>query len=312
MWSLIKNRIFGQTVTESVRAILPIIVLYNVPLAESSTYRSLMASMHRCGQTGLKIAVYDNSPIRQVTEAEEQQLFAYRHDASNSGLAVAYNWAVEKTISIGAVWLLLLDQDTVLPSNFFEFSLRDARTYKSDSEVVAIVPTVRSGGNLVSPMRVTRFGLKRLSQPAVGKQNTEIMAINSGALIRCSFLSLIGGFDEAYRLDFLDHWLFAQVCKSGKRVAISDLVIEHDLSVSNYRKNISLERYKSILSSEVLFVREERGFCERVFYPLRLLARSLKQLFVYRKVSIAAHTISVAAKIIVHSVPHLQSLRSSA
>jgi GT2 family glycosyltransferase len=285
---------------ESTRAILPIIVLYNVPLAESSTYRSLTASMQLYGQNQPTIAVYDNSPIRQATEAEEKRLLTYRHDASNSGLAVAYNWALEIAQSIGIPWLLLLDQDTELPPNSFEISLRDARSYESDSEVVAIVPTVRSVKNLVSPMRVTRFGLKRLSKLAAGKQNTEIMAINSGALIRCLFLDSIGGFDNAYKLDFLDHWLFAQIRKASKCAAISDLVIEHDLSVSNYRTKISLERYRSILSSEALFVREERAFWQRALYPIHLLGRSLKQLLVYRASAIAVHTISVAVQILAH------------
>lgn len=276
--------------TESVDSILPIIVLYNVPLAESTTYWSLRASMRPYGQTRATIAVYDNSPIRQVSEVEQRKLGTYKHDPDNGGLAVAYNWALEKALSIGATWLLLLDQDSVLPQNFLESCLAETKSYESDDRLVAIVPMARSGEHLVSPMRVTQWGLKKLSPPNSGIQNVEVTAINSGVLIRCSFVRQIGGFDQAYKLDLLDHWLFAQIYRHGSYAALSKAEISHDLS-SLSPHQYSIGRYRSILSGERQFFLSSKLRSSAPAYRLRLFCRALKQLLRYRRPDLCMMTL---------------------
>jgi GT2 family glycosyltransferase len=272
------------------QALLPIIVLFNCTLSDSMTFQTFIASSRHALIDPALIAVYDNSPIRQVSVAEEANLFAYRHDPANSGLAAAYNWAMEIAKLHGISWLLLLDQDSQLPSTFMASLIDAMELYDTNKSVAAIVPFVKNGLADISPMRV-RFGrLSPLPKQSPSLAKCEVTAINSGAAIRVSFIQSLGGFNLNYRLDCLDHWLFRQLFAQGKRVALSRSVLEHYLSVSDYRNQVSLTRYRSIISAEALFVKTEKPFFERLLYVIRLAVRAVKQLVVYRMPEIAKIT----------------------
>ena len=279
----------GCTLSASQNTILPIIVLYNTPLAASPSYQSLCASIGNQG-AGNQVAVYDNSPVAQVAEAEARRLLAYKHDPDNGGLVAAYNWALEKARSLGTGWLLLLDQDSNLPPSFFESALREATTYGPVGNVVAIVPRVCSGGHVVSPMRVTVWGLSSIRAAASGIQHTPIMAINSGVTIRVSFLDLIGGFNREYWLDFVDHWIFAQIYHRGFCAAVSNMQIAHDLSAQRPYA-YSTQRYQSILSSERQFVFSANPSRPLIIYRFQLFFRAIRQLVQYRRPDLSIITL---------------------
>ncbi|MDR3725097.1 MAG: glycosyltransferase [Terracidiphilus sp.] len=283
--------------TASSQTILPILVLYNGALETSETYRTLIASAHNASLDPPLIAVYDNSPLRQVNGDEEARLFAYKHDPSNSGIAVAYNWALDLAQSYGFSWLLLLDEDTQLPSSFWGSLLGVADLYDANLFIAAIVPFVKDGLAEISPRRV-RFGrLSPLHKQSPSLVECEVTAINSGSAIRVSFVQLLGGFNPDYRLDYLDHWLFRQLYAQGKRVALSGSVLKHDLSVSDYRKKVSQSRYRSILTAEVLFVTTQKPRVERLVYVIKLVLRAVKQLIVYRRPKLVAMTCRMAVKL---------------
>ena len=276
--------------TEPQRIILPILVLYNMRLSHSATYQTFVASSCHGGLDQNFIAVYDNGPTPQVNPAEESHLFAYKHDPDNSGIAAAYNWALEIAHSHGFLWLLLLDQDTRLPPPFLASLLGLADLHATNQSVAAIVPYVTDKGAMISPRRVCFARLGPLPEPSPAVAESEVTAINSGAAIKVSFVRSLGGFNLAYRLDCLDHWLFRQLYARGKRVAISGSVLEHKLSVSDYRNQVSLTRYRSILSAEALFVTTEKRRPEIPMYVIRLMLRAVKQLVVYRRPELAALT----------------------
>ena len=140
----------------------------------------------------------------------------YEAAGHNSGIAAAYNRALNLAQEHGCPWLLLLDQDTVLPENFLESLLVELEGYETNSDVVAVVPIVRSGGVVVSPKRVWILRASSISEISRGIQEAEITSINSGTAIRCDFVRSIGGFSRAYWLDYLDHWLFRQIYATGE------------------------------------------------------------------------------------------------
>ena len=119
---------------------LPILVLYECKLAESTTYKSLTASLRDSDLDPASIAIYDNSRHPQLDAGEVDHLFAYRHDPGNGGIVAAYNWALGLAGSHGYRWLLLLDQDTVLPPSFARSTMSELGRYEANSEVVAVVP----------------------------------------------------------------------------------------------------------------------------------------------------------------------------
>lgn len=287
------------------RTLLPILVLYNTKLEGSTTYQTFVASSCHAGLDAASIAVYDNSPIPQVNSTEEAHLFAYKHDLSNSGIAAAYNWALDTAQSHGFPWLLLLDQDTALPPEFLDLCLMQIAEYETNTNVVAIVPVARSGGRVISPKRVGFLGLKPLPASSLGIQSAEIMAINSGAVIRCDFVRSIGGFNRVYRLDFLDHWLFRQVYASNREAVVSRCTLEHNLSVQDYQHSVSVDRYRSILAGEAGFITTYKSRAYIPFYLCHLLGRSIKMV-ILRRPDIALLTIAMIFRIILHPISFLE------
>jgi hypothetical protein len=287
------------------QTILPVLVLYNCSLESSSTYRTFVASSHNALRDPPLIAVYDNSQLRQVIPAEEVQLFAYKHDPHNSGIATAYNWAHDIAISHGISWLLLLDQDSELPLEFLESTLIQLNQYESNPDVVALVPVVQSCATVISPMRIGFGGLRSLHTDSFGNQKAKIMAINSGSAIRCDFICLIHGFNHNFWLDFLDYWLFYQIYANHKMAAVSKCVIEHKLSVHDCRHSVSTTRYRSILAGEAGFMTTYRSKAEIPFYLLRLLSRAIK-FVLQQRVDLAQLTFYMLFRIIIHPTRSLE------
>ena len=257
--------------------LLPVIVLYKLQLSSSQTFRTIVASMHELDASRRPplVLIYDNTPV-PADPGPLPEHWRYEAPGRNAGLAAAYNRALDIAEQQGASWLLLLDQDTALPPNFLEVLWSQLKQWESNSSIVALVPVVRSGNVVVSPKKVGFLGLKPAAKMPFGPPDAEIMAINSGTAVRCDFVRSIGGFSRAYWLDFLDHWLFRQIFSHGKKTVIFDAVLEHNLSVQDYRRNIDLVRYRSILAGESAFITSHKPKTQIPFYLFRLAARSVR------------------------------------
>lgn len=261
--------------------ILVVLVLYRTGLNESETYQSLARSALTSPRlSDLDLLVYDNSESARPLPEPDVVHYTYIHDPRNSGIAAAYNAALKMTSLTGAEWLLLLDQDTRLPEHFLTRLFSRIEQLSQNSEVVAVVPKVQSGKRSISPSFVKiGWRLKPVPRDYTGIASTRVTAINSGALIRCSFLTRIGGFDERFSIDYLDHWLFQQIHAASRSVYISEEVIDHDLSILNFAVKVAPPRYRSILSSEFLFHSNFANPYEYFVYLVRLFIRYLKQSF---------------------------------
>jgi GT2 family glycosyltransferase len=273
------------------------IVLYQKIPSTSEAFKSFLESRRHSVPriASLKVLLYDNTPDGE-TPGPFPEGVQYEAAGRNAGLAAAYNRALEVAQLHGCPWLLLLDQDTVLPENFLDSLLKQLMEYEANTDVVAVVPIVRSGGVVVSPKRVGFFGLEAFAETPRGIQDFEIASINSGTAIQCAFVRSIGGFSRAYWLDYLDHWLFRQIYAAGKRVAVSNCILEHNLSVQDYRRNIDLTRYRSILAGESAFMTTHKSKMQIPFYLLRLLARSMRLAF-QRRPDLALLTLAMVSRI---------------
>lgn len=265
-----------------------------------------MASMRSLGASKrpTQVLIYDNTP-GAANHGPLPQNVRYEAIGQNTGLAAAYNWALDLAGELGASWLLLLDQDTALPLNFLDSLCGQIEQWQSNEEIVAFVPIVRSHDIPISPRRVGFFGLRSLGNVTCGAVEGEVMAINSGTAVRCDFVRSIGGFSRTYWLDYLDHWLFHQIYKQGKRAVVFDSVIEHSLSVQDYRRNIDLPRYRSILGGEAAFMTSQRPKSQIPFYLLRLAARSARMV-VQGKLDLALFTMKTIVRIALHPLRSLE------
>ncbi|MHC5373447.1 glycosyltransferase family protein [Enterococcus sp. LJL120] len=237
-----------------------VVVLYQEKITDLP---SLPVLEKLTSKKNFQLIFYDNSPQPQENPLTVGQVL-YHHDQRNLGLATAYNYAWHQAQQFGADALLLLDDDTALTENY----LHTIASIAIEATTGAIVPQIFAGGQQISPVFADVY-INRDSQfPPPGSCQRHVMAINSGSLIPLALLGNIGGFNEAFPLDFLDHWLFWKVFQQGYTVEILDSQLQHQLSVLDYSK-VSNQRYQSILTAEANYYQQ---------YQQELLPNHKKQL----------------------------------
>lgn len=266
--------------------ILIIIVLYKNKLENSESYLSLKRYIHNLSGIDYNILVYNNSPEINIPKSIE---YSVVNAKENKMLCGAYNYALDHATKNKSKWLLLLDQDTSLNENYF-FELRSFLNSNQDKEIVAVVPVLKNKDIILSPKEISLFLWSNKNVKHRGYTKGKITAFNSVSLLSVNYLNQIGGFSEEYPLDMLDHWCYHQISKDNKNVYVLNVELEHDLSLLDYEKNVSLSRYEGFLDAEYKFVRK-LGIIVYISYKLRLLLRFLKQLLFFKNKTYSQKTL---------------------
>ena len=202
------------------RHIVAVIVLYRMTPEESITYRSLLAAAELVSMDDLafSIVLYDNTPGGELPAAIPENV-SYVSDGSNSGLATAYNRALDLALENGSEWLLTLDQDSELPPDYLKRLLAILDEVEQQPDVAAIVPEIHAGGRIVSPYFFLAGAWPRCFPAGyVGIPSETVYAFNSGSVVRTRALRQIGGYSPWFWLDHCDSYLYRQFEKFGKRV----------------------------------------------------------------------------------------------
>jgi GT2 family glycosyltransferase len=259
--------------------IVVVVVLYNCLVSKSHTVQSLLAMPFHKTSKGfnVNVIIYDNGldcPQELLSSHDHIRYFA---SSVNEGLPAAYNYALKEAWETNAEWLLLLDQDTKLPADYFENLYEVVAPHVTDLNVVAAVPKMYYQDVFFSPSKVLYAGIMRpIEGDFFGIYTKELFAIGSCSLLRVDFLREIGGFSQDYWLDSLDRWLYKKVHMLKRRALVTDIVVEHELSVMNFNKFISEARYENILKYESKFMINHCSFFENIIFRLRLCLRSIK------------------------------------
>ncbi|MFC0233314.1 glycosyl transferase family 2 [Vagococcus entomophilus] len=261
-----------------------VIVLYNTPLSKCESYASLIQSLAHV-DFHYSILIYDNSPLKQL-DIQLDTSCSYQHNPDNPGTAAAYNYALNQISESNDTWLILLDQDTQVTTEFIVQGYIQQK--KLSNQIVAMIPRIYSDSRQISPTESDT--LQAIHHPILvsGTFKENLTAIASGTWIRSSFLHSINGFSPLFPLDYLDHWLFFEIFNQKMAVLILDTTLSHDLSVLSMNQ-VSLERYQNILDSEHLYYSKYRRNLH-VRYKAQLLLRFFKQLLTVRNKKIAYHT----------------------
>lgn len=264
--------------------ILAVVALYQQAPGESRTLTSLTNILQSQEELAshLSLVLYDNSPESQ--EVGEELTLHYFHDPANGGLVAAYNYALARAEEASCKWLLLLDQDTTLTSEFFFELIACLRTLRKQDNVAAIVPKLMVQGTIKSPAEhfidYIRHQFRSPADPPgeefVGVHADRISAYNSGSSLSVPALRLIGGFPTEFWLDYLDHAVFHALYTRGYRVCVLRAVLSHDLG-GNELNTIPIWRFRSVLKAQALFVERAGGLIDRLLYRLWLL-RSIRRL----------------------------------
>ncbi len=258
--------------------ILTVTVRYRMPVPESATLNSLAAAfaknpaLHR----RYTMLLWDNSPEPLLDPPANT---VYQHDATNSGITGAFNSAAAYAQANGYEWILLLDQDSDLPNGFLE-AMADAAVHVNAMEqVAAVVPNVYVKDFLASPHRVL-LG-RHVPYPAgdTGIAPGEATAINSASMLRVRDLLAVGGYIRAFQQEYSDWYIFHQIYLAGKKVWGAGVSLQHEMTVMDYDRLLSVKRYRELLDAEEAFVDLYRCRTEGALQTVRLLARTVKQRF---------------------------------
>lgn len=247
-----------------------VLVIYRKKLADSSTWQSLQAA-----NVSLTLFVWDNSPEPQDVP-ESHHRIQYIHRPDNPGVSTAYNVAATLADMEGCEWLLLLDDDTSLPSSFFPTLIQ----WKGGSDWIA--PLVYDETGLLSPFLTIRGRGRRLVRPFHGPVRImNMVPINSGACIRLNSFRENGGFDEQLPLDFSDTDYFLRAAQRGQKGEVLELRLNHSLSSSSsfMDRSSALRRFHIYVRAAARFGRKHN---HRLATALLIWARALKLTWKHR------------------------------
>ncbi len=253
-----------------------VVVLYNCKMSESETLKTLNKSLTYFNEK-LDVLIYDNSLIVEEEVYFKKLNIKYIHNPSNPGIASAYNYAIKIANQDKKKWLLLLDQDTFLPENYFSILSGSMQENVHDNNLICFMPRVVSiQGDPISPSVMSIGGYcKPINEVVLGIQSASVTGINSGTVIRIRFIESLNGFSEKYPLDMLDHWFFNLANKYKKKIYVIGTSIVHNLSVLSFEESVSVQRYKTILRAEKEFFKS--NMFNFVAYKARLTVRLIKQ-----------------------------------
>jgi GT2 family glycosyltransferase len=263
--------------------ILAVVALYEQSPGESNALSSFRAILNGdpAMASHFSLVIYDNSA--ESHQIAEDFTLHYVHDPANGGLAAAYNYALSRAEDTGYEWLLLLDQDTTLTSEFLAELIDCANALRTEDNVAAIVPKLMVRGTILSPaehfLDFLRHQFRNYVQTlgqAAGIQQGRVSAYNSGSTLSVPVLRSIGGFPKEFWLDYLDHAVFHALWASGRRVYVLHAVLQHELAESDLNAR-PIWRFRNVLRAQSLFVKRTGSFTDRLLYRLWLL-RSVRRL----------------------------------
>lgn len=256
---------------------LAVIVLYRMQPGVSEAFRTLRLAKASVQdrQAEIKILLYDNTPGGQAV-GELPEGVQYKADPKNGGLATAYNYALDVAHESGSDWLLTLDQDTSLPSDFLCKLCNAAAFVAPMHDVAAIAPSISSDGRVVSPFTLTRRWklMRHFPEGFLGTTSEITYAINSAFATKVSALKEIGGYDPRFKLDFCDIVIGHRLhCHNMRTYVAGNIHVDHELSVFDLKNRVTPQRYEDIQRAEEAFYDEYLGTTEGIALLSRLVFR---------------------------------------
>ena len=200
--------------------VLILIVCYNGAKTILNTVQSCLITV----KSDYVLAVDNGStdPTLTILKSIQDKRFEIISMGYNSGLGTAFNLGVTAAHGMGAKWLYILDQDSVLAAGCLEKLFQTAQCLlKHIPSVSAISPTVRCRAYPEIIHYPLKWNGKRLQPEIYGKKSSFSEAvqvdspISSGTLYRVDALKTIGGFNESYFIDFVDHDCHLRLRKAG-------------------------------------------------------------------------------------------------
>lgn len=241
-----------------------VVVLYHQTPETSSTVQSF----YRVAPTlraHYQLLIVNNSADSDGSGQYEDAVV--KNFKANQGLAKAYNLGLGYASQHDLDWLMLFDQDSTFDSEYLQAFETAQQQYQAAPAVAAIVPQVKQGNVALAPSVASpAFSTKVLT----AGEYTNITSINSGTMLRVQSMTRVGGFNEAFPLDFLDYWIFWRLRQAQVKTVVLPTTLQHELSVMDL-KSMADVRYTSFAAGEQLFYSKYDVTGKRAWHKHKIL-----------------------------------------
>jgi len=218
-----------------------VIVIYNVAIEDCESFQSVFQMIDE--ESNLNIFIYDNSEKPQVIKEYEGLSICYIHDSQNPGVSKAYNTGAFYAQKENKKWILLLDQDTILPNNILESYQKAITEFRS---IKLFVPILVLGDNRIfSPCKYKfkrGFHLKEIKEGVHSLQ--QLSPVNSGMLIAVDVFIEVGGYNDKVKLDFSDFQFIERFRKKYSDFYVLDSKCQQDFSDDEVSYDSQMSRFK--------------------------------------------------------------------
>lgn len=253
---------------------LIVVVVYEIELKQSITLQRLF-SIFESKSINVDLLVYDNSKQSTYQGEHAGDVRYYKHDAENSGVAGAYNYALKLATQLDKKWLVLFDQDTTISNNYFSALSSGMQRYPQEKLFCA---TVVSYNTIVSPAYFFAERAFVLKAPKTGLlQSKCFTVINSGITVSVPELKALGGYDADLPLDFSDHNFFRKYKKANKTFVVIDAENSHNLSAhADVDFDVVFKRFKIYAQAAKIYASKVGNIFPKVWLWIRAMKLSFK------------------------------------
>lgn len=210
-----------------------IIVLYNPKLSIlSQLYDSII---NQCNN----FLLVDNSPSENTRMKNQHWIEKlnnpncyYLPMSDNLGIATAQNRGIEFAKTLNADFVLLLDQDSVLPNNMVSDLLGAYQKLSKNHQVACVAPSfLDRKNNQISPVIQYRGLSRKRIMPKVSDDELEVAhIIASGMLIPVEVFDVVGLKQDNLFIDYVDiEWCLRAGCLGYKTFVVPKVVMQHDI-----------------------------------------------------------------------------------
>jgi rhamnosyltransferase len=204
-----------------------------------------------------KIYVFDNT--EEGCDLKEQIVgfskVEYYHDGVNNAIAQRLNIAAKKAISEGFDWLLMMDQDSKFINNSLEYYLKGIENYPLKASI---------------PVFCLNYLRESKESSPIAQSQAIDLFITSGSVLNLSLFPVIGDFDEALFIDFVDTEYSLRCKKLGyKIIQFTNIFLVHQLGTLVKRASI-----------KTLFLKKK---LKTVYSPIRYYYLCKNNLYIQKK-----------------------------
>ncbi|WP_295799598.1 glycosyltransferase [uncultured Treponema sp.] len=254
-----------------------IIVLYNQKI-----------SAEKFSMLNGRIVFCDNSTDAEIksfnvsfAENLKNDRFFYLDMHGNKGLSKAYNSTIANLSLSENDFVVIFDQDTVIPQNM-QFQYENFISENKDADIIC--PVVLDSVGVMSPSIASGTKFRHIvSISEINEKNLSSYSfINSGMCIKRNVFDRIK-YEENLFLDFVDHDFILSAKKNGVKIKLCKKVVLNQ-NFSGVTKNT----YNQDFSRFCIYMKDAKVFYKKWFgknYKLILLPRVVKLCILHKNPS---------------------------